>query len=232
MAVQAQEQARTSEASPAFTSEVSPAWWLLRRTFRLVGWLLLAAAALPVWPLAIVTAAGYAVAWLRRWPASRLGCQAGWALPMTAVWIAAESARGWRALTLDPVRDGASGWPHLTALTVIRTFLLIAPVTIPAGLALTALLRAWRVPPLAAGDPAEVPGARAGTMRGSRPVRHLPGRIWRGRPLLLLARALAAGALALGALRLVAGQPAAPALVTGVATWFLLTARCDLAPPS
>src|SRR2546429_1249871 len=119
MAVQAQEQARTSEAR---TSEASTARWLLRRTFRLAGiFLLLAAAALPVWPLAIVTAAGYAVTWLRHWSASRLGRQAGWALPMTAVWIAAESARGWRALALDPVRDGASGWPHLTALTVIRT---------------------------------------------------------------------------------------------------------------
>ena len=66
---------------------------------------------------------------------------------MTAVWIAAESARGWRALTLDPVRDGASGWPHLTVLTVVRTFLLVAPVTIPAGLALAALVWAWRINP-------------------------------------------------------------------------------------
>jgi len=83
----------------------------------------------------------------------------------------------------------------------------------------------------AAGNPAEVPGARAGTMRVSWLVRHLPGRIRRGRPLRLLARALAAGALALAVLHLVAGQPAAPALATGVALWFLLTARSDLAPP-
>jgi hypothetical protein len=27
------------------------------------------------------------------------------------------------------------------------------------------------------------------------------------------------------------GQPAAPALVTGLITWFLLTSRSDLAPP-
>jgi hypothetical protein len=83
----------------------------------------------------------------------------------------------------------------------------------------------------AAGNPAEVPGARAGTMGVSWLVRHLPGRIWRGRPLRLLARALAACLLALAALHLVAGQPAAPALATGVAMWFLLTARSDLAPP-
>ncbi|HEU5390369.1 MAG TPA: hypothetical protein VFV73_31170 [Streptosporangiaceae bacterium] len=142
----------------------------------MAGWLPLAAAALAVWPLAVVTAAGCAVAWLRGWPAARLGRQAGWALPMTAVWIAAESARGWRALTLNPVRDGSSGWPHLTWLTVIRTFLLVAPVTIPAGLAFAALLWAWRtgpataesdgrqapaVTPAAARSPAASPPARS-----------------------------------------------------------------------
>jgi len=127
---------------------------------RLAGWLPLAAAALATWPLAVVTAAGLAVARLRGWPAFRLGRQAGWTLPMAAVWIAAESARGWRALTLDPVRDGSSGWPHLTVLTVIRTFLLVAPVTIPAGLAFAALLWAWRTGPAATGsDGRQAPAA-------------------------------------------------------------------------
>jgi hypothetical protein len=82
-----------------------------------------------------------------------------------------------------------------------------------------------------ASDPAEIPRAHAGTMRMSWPVRHIGGRIRRGRPLRLLVRALAACLLALTVPHLVAGQPAAPALVTGVATWFLLTARSDLAPP-
>jgi len=81
------------------------------------------------------------------------------------------------------------------------------------------------------GCPAEISGARTGAMRVSWPVRQLPRRVRRGRPLRLLARALVAGALALAALHLVAGQPAAPALVTGVITWFLLTARADLVPP-
>jgi hypothetical protein len=119
--------------------------WRPRRASRLAGWLPLAVAAVAVWPVTAVTGAGCIAARLRGWPAARLGRQAGWALPMTAVWIAAESARGWRAMTLDPVRDGASGWPHLTVTTVFRTFLLVAPVTIPAGLALAALLWAWRI---------------------------------------------------------------------------------------
>ena len=78
---------------------------------------------------------------------------------------------------------------------------------------------------------AEVPGARVGAVRMSLVVRQLPGRIRHGRPLRLLARALAACLLAQAVLHLVAGQPAAPALVTGLATWFVLTARSDLAPP-
>jgi hypothetical protein len=132
----------------------------------LAGWLPLAAAALAVWPLAVVTAAGLAAARLRDWPAARLGRQAGWTLPMTAVWIAAESARGWRALTLNPVRDGSSGWPHLTWLTVIRTFLLVAPVTIPAGLAFAALLWAWRTSPAATeSDGRQAPPASAAAAR-------------------------------------------------------------------
>ena len=119
--------------------------WLRRRASRLAGWLLLAVAAAAVWPVAAVTGAGCVAARLRGWPAARLGRQAAWALPMAAVWIAAESARGWRAMTLDPVRDGSSGWPHLTVASVFRTFLLVAPVTIPAGLALAALLLTWRI---------------------------------------------------------------------------------------
>ncbi|MBV9382077.1 MAG: hypothetical protein JOY82_08810 [Streptosporangiaceae bacterium] len=59
----------------------------------------------------------------------------------------------------------------------------------------------------------------------------LPARIWHGRPLRLLTRALAAALLSLGVLALIPGQPAAPAVITGLITWFVLTGRGDLAPP-
>jgi hypothetical protein len=59
----------------------------------------------------------------------------------------------------------------------------------------------------------------------------LPARIRHGRPLRLVIRALAAALLCLAVLALIPGQPAAPALVTGLITWFLLTSRSDLAPP-
>jgi curved DNA-binding protein CbpA len=78
-------------------------------------------------------------------------------------------------------------------------------------------------------------------LRSGRPVARAAGwrrvtarfagsRVRRGRPARLALRilvALAAGAAAVAA----AGpHPAAPALVTGVATWLVLTARHDLAP--
>jgi hypothetical protein len=59
----------------------------------------------------------------------------------------------------------------------------------------------------------------------------LPSRIRRGRPLRLLIRAALAAGLSLAVLALIPGQPAAPADVAGLATWFVLTGRRDLAPP-
>ena len=59
----------------------------------------------------------------------------------------------------------------------------------------------------------------------------VPARIGHGRPLRLLIRGAAAAAVAVGVLQLIPGSPAAPADVLGVALWFVLTARSDLAPP-
>ena len=64
-----------------------------------------------------------------------------------------------------------------------------------------------------------------------RALRLIPARIRHGRPLRLLARALAAALLSLLVLALVPGQAAGPAVVTGLAMWFLFSARADLAPP-
>ena len=64
-----------------------------------------------------------------------------------------------------------------------------------------------------------------------RAVLLLPARIRHGRPLRLLLRAIVAALLSLLVLHLVPGQPSGPAVVTGLITWFMLTARGDLAPP-
>ena len=72
--------------------------WLLRKTVKLTGWLLLAAAVIAAWPVTIVAGAGYSAAWLRGWPPARLYRTAAWALPATTAWLAALEVRtpGWR----------------------------------------------------------------------------------------------------------------------------------------
>jgi hypothetical protein len=61
--------------------------------------------------------------------------------------------------------------------------------------------------------------------------RHLWTRIRHGRPARLALRILLAAAACAGAVAAAGPHPAAPALATGVATWLVLTARHDLAPP-
>jgi hypothetical protein len=88
---------------------------------------------------------GYVAAWLRGWPPVRLGRAAALSLPMTVVWLVAEARqRPGPAMALDPAHDWLQGWHHLTDIGATRTFLLVAPVTIPCGLGLAALAWAWR----------------------------------------------------------------------------------------
>ncbi|HXJ25510.1 MAG TPA: hypothetical protein VNH17_07415 [Streptosporangiaceae bacterium] len=58
----------------------------------------------------------------------------------------------------------------------------------------------------------------------------LAWRVRHGRPWRLAARAAASLALCAAVLAVTGSRPAGPALVTGVLTWFVLTARGDLAP--
>ena len=59
----------------------------------------------------------------------------------------------------------------------------------------------------------------------------LPARIRHGRPMRLAARALIAAAVALLAVTVIPGNPAAPAVAAGAFLWVAYTARGDLAPP-
>jgi hypothetical protein len=79
--------------------------------------------------------------------------------------------------------------------------------------------------PASTGPPPGTTGIRL-----ARAALMLPARIWHGRPLRLAIRALVAAAASLGVLALVPGQPAAPAAITMIITWFVLTGRSDLAP--
>ena len=119
--------------------------WLLRKAVKVAKWLLIAAVAVAAWPVTVVAGVGYAAAWLRGWPPARLRRAAAGALPMTAVWVLLEARRQhqWRAFALAPVRDWQSSWGQLTGPGVARTFLLLVPVAVPAGLVLAAGLWAW-----------------------------------------------------------------------------------------
>jgi hypothetical protein len=119
--------------------------WLIRKAFKLAWWLLLALAALAAWPITIVTAAGYTTAWLRGWPPVRLYRAAAWSLPATAAWLAGLEIRqpGFLAAR-DPGRTWAGGWGHPAAAYLAAVFAALAPVTVPAGLALSGLVWAWR----------------------------------------------------------------------------------------
>ena len=79
--------------------------------------------------------------------------------------------------------------------------------------------------------PAPDPPARWPGDTPSRGLRQVPARIRHGRPLRLLARALATALMSLLVLALIPGQASGPAIVTGLVIWFALTARLDLAPP-
>jgi hypothetical protein len=121
--------------------------WLLRKTVKLTGWLLLAAVVIAAWPVTVVAAAGYAAAWLRGWPPVRLYRTAAWALAASGAWLAAVEVRtpGWRPAVLIPARAWARGWDHLAASGLGRESLLLAPVALAGGLALGGVLWAWRI---------------------------------------------------------------------------------------
>ena len=122
--------------------------WLLRKTVKLTGWLLLAAAVIAAWPVTVVAAAGYAAAWLRGWPPVRLYRTAAWALPATARLAGRpggpHARAGARRCWLPAGRGRTAGatWPRRA---LGRAFLLLAPVALAGGLALGGLLWAWRI---------------------------------------------------------------------------------------
>jgi hypothetical protein len=121
--------------------------WLLRKAVKVTPWLLLVAVLIAAWPLSLVVLAGYVAAWWRGWPPARLCRAAACALPGIAVWVLAPAVhvRAWRAAVLTSGRAWQHSWPpQPAALAAARTFVLLAPATVPAGLGLAAAVWAWR----------------------------------------------------------------------------------------
>jgi hypothetical protein len=121
--------------------------WLLRKAVKGAGWLLVFAVVIAAWPLTLVTATGYVLAWRRGWPGAWLGRTAAWSLALPLAWLttAAIHAGQLRASALAAVRAWEHGWPYpATWLAATREVALFVPATVPAGLALAAGLWAWR----------------------------------------------------------------------------------------
>ena len=119
--------------------------WLLRMAVKAAGWVLLVAVAVALWPVTLVTAAGYTAASQRGWPPSRLRHAAAASVIVTAVYTAADviGQHAGRAAALAPVHAWTHGW-HRDAVAVAGMFVAVAPVAVPAGLLLAAGLWAWR----------------------------------------------------------------------------------------
>ena len=121
--------------------------WGLRTAGRFLRVVILAAVLIAAAPVTLVTAVGFAGAWLRGWPPARLWRAAAWALPMTGVYLAGRAlhAGTWRAFVLAPVRDWEAAWHQANAGHLLTAFALCAPVAVPAGLAVAGGLWAWRI---------------------------------------------------------------------------------------
>ena len=145
--------------------------WLLRKMIKVAGWLLLAAVVLAAWPVTIVTAIGYAAAWLRGWPPARLARTAAWALIPAGTWLAIQGARrhAWQPVAVAPVHAWAHGWSRLAPGDLARVFVLLAPVAVPAGLLVAGLAWAWRIYAITSG---------LGGITASAPIR-FDARQWR-----------------------------------------------------
>jgi hypothetical protein len=119
--------------------------WLLRKAAKGTGWLLTFALVIAAWPLTLITLAGYGAAWWRGWPPVKLLRAAAWSLAGLPLCLAAAALRHrLKPAALAGVRAWEHGWPLPTALGAARTFILLAPASIPAGLGLAAGVWAWR----------------------------------------------------------------------------------------
>ena len=121
--------------------------WLLRKTLKLTGWLLLAAAVIAAWP----------VTWSRPPGTWRPGCAAGprpgCTGPPRGRWRRA--GHGWPRWRSAPRAGARRSWPRSgpgpaagttwPRAGLGRAFLLLAPVALAAGLALGGVLWAWRI---------------------------------------------------------------------------------------
>ncbi|MGH3399876.1 MAG: hypothetical protein ACRDPO_34855, partial [Streptosporangiaceae bacterium] len=123
------------------------ALWILKATGKAIKWLAAAAVLIAAWPITLVAVTGFAGAWLRGWPPARLYRAARWSLPATAVYLLAAGvqAGSWQAAAWWPALGWTDGWRDLAAGHLATAFAVVAPVAVPAGLAIAGACWARRI---------------------------------------------------------------------------------------
>jgi len=95
-------------------------------------------------PVSLVAAAAVTMAWAGGWPPRRLYRAALWCLPMVAVWVAATAAaaQSWWQVAAAAYRAWIAMWHLAAAGSVLPAAVTIAPVAVPLGLLVGALVAA------------------------------------------------------------------------------------------
>jgi hypothetical protein len=120
---------------------------VLRLAGRLARFAALALLAVALAPVCLVAAGAVTLAWLRGWPPRRLYRAALWCLPMVAVWLAAiavSTGSAWR-VAAAPYLAWLAAWHQVTAGSLARAAVTVAPAAIPLGLAVGGLAWARRI---------------------------------------------------------------------------------------
>jgi hypothetical protein len=120
---------------------------VLRLAGRLARFAALALLAVALAPVCLVAAGAVTLAWLRGWPPRRLYRAALWCLPMVAVWLAAiavTTGSAWR-VAAAPYLAWLAAWHQVTAGSLARAAVTVAPAAIPLGLAVGGLAWARRI---------------------------------------------------------------------------------------
>ena len=128
---------------------------------RLLGVAGLAVLVVAAAPVSVVACCGVAAAWLGGWPPGRLYRAALWCGPMLAVWLAttAVATRSLTGLAEGPYLAWLAMWHDGAAGSYPQAAAVIAPLAVPAGLAVGGLAWAWRIWSMQTGSGGLAPGS-------------------------------------------------------------------------
>jgi hypothetical protein len=134
-----------------------------RAAFRIARFLAAAVLVIAAAPVSLVAGGSAAAAWLAGWPPGRLYRAALWCVPMLVVWLAATAiaARSATQVAEAPYLAWLAMWHRGAAGSYPAAAAVIAPLAIPAGLAVGGLGWAYRIRSMETGSGGLAPDAAA-----------------------------------------------------------------------